>query len=146
MKKGGYEFTALMTLVLVGGIFFLLAGQNLAQEKRSRVIPPEARELKNLVLADAASLSAGKDLYDEHCLMCHGKKGKGDGPMADTLPRSPGDLTDKETIGKLTDGELFWRISKGDDVMPSFETENPLPEEDRWRIVNYVRILTDSTK
>ncbi len=130
-------------LGFLGGLLLFLSPFPLAGKgpKRSWTAPPEARELKNPVPADAASLSMGKDLYEEHCLMCHGEKGKGDGPMADTLPRSPGDLTQARD---LTDGELFWRISKGDDVMPSFETEKPLSEEDRWHLVNFIRTFSGS--
>jgi mono/diheme cytochrome c family protein len=102
--------------------------------------------MKNPVPANADSLSLGKDLYDEHCLMCHGEKGMGDGAMADTLSRPPGNLADPQVMEELTDGELFWRISKGDDLMPSFETEKPLPEEDRWHIINYVRTLANSAQ
>ena len=39
-----------------------------------------------------------------------------------------------------SDGELFWYITKGDvnNGMPSWES---LPEEQRWQIINYLRVL-----
>ena len=36
---------------------------------------------------------AGRDLYDFYCASCHGRNGKGDGPVASALKTSPGDLT-----------------------------------------------------
>ena len=103
--------------------------------------PPEAREKKNPIPADNVSLQRGKPLYDDNCQMCHGDTGKGDGPMADTLTKHPGNLSAKERMDKLTDGELFWRVSAGDAVMPSFEKDKPLTEQQRWDIINYIRTL-----
>lgn len=112
-----------------------------ADLKFSWQAPPEAREKKNPIQADSASLQRGKTLYDDNCQMCHGDTGKGDGPMADTLTKPPGDLSVKEKMDTLTNGELFWRISTGDEVMPSFEKDKPLTEPQRWDIINYIRTL-----
>jgi mono/diheme cytochrome c family protein len=35
----------------------------------------------------------GVDLFTQHCAVCHGKDGKGAGPAADALKKSPADLT-----------------------------------------------------
>ncbi len=35
----------------------------------------------------------GRDLYDFYCVSCHGKSGKGDGPVAPKLKVRPPDLT-----------------------------------------------------
>lgn len=39
-----------------------------------------------------------------------------------------------------SDGEIFWYITKGDvnNGMPSWAS---LPEEERWQIINYLRVL-----
>jgi mono/diheme cytochrome c family protein len=39
------------------------------------------------------NLSAGAELYGEHCVSCHGAKGKGDGDAAKDLNPPPADLT-----------------------------------------------------
>jgi mono/diheme cytochrome c family protein len=104
--------------------------------------PPEAGARKNPVAADSASLQRGKAVYNDNCQMCHGDTGKGDGPMADTLTKHPGDLS-AERMHKLTDGDLFWRISTGDEVMPSFEKEKPLTEQRRWDVIHYIRTLAN---
>lgn len=45
---------------------------------------------------DAATLKqreAGRTLYMDHCAGCHGASGRGDGPAADSMRRTPTDLT-----------------------------------------------------
>ena len=41
----------------------------------------------------SASLTAGRQLYQEHCSACHGADAKGHGPAAGTLKRPPSNLT-----------------------------------------------------
>ena len=41
----------------------------------------------------------------------------------------------------MTDGELFWKITKGiHGIMPAGERKMPQDEE-RWHVVNYIRTL-----
>lgn len=42
---------------------------------------------------DAADARAGRTLYENHCALCHGDGGKGDGPLAGELKVPPADLT-----------------------------------------------------
>jgi mono/diheme cytochrome c family protein len=44
------------------------------------------------VMAQART-DLGKREYDGNCASCHGRAGKGDGPLVDLLRRSPPDLT-----------------------------------------------------
>ena len=111
-------------------------GPGVGQTTSDWEAPAEAKELKNPVTADADSLKNGKELYKTNCVMCHGENGAGDGPMAANLNPKPAPLS-KETIGSDTDGELFWKISKG--KLPMFAFEKMLTEKDRWHIVNYIR-------
>jgi mono/diheme cytochrome c family protein len=50
--------------------------------------PPKQPEERHLI-----SSLEGYDLYQAYCAVCHGKTGKGDGPMAGSLKVSPPDLT-----------------------------------------------------
>jgi len=43
--------------------------------------------------AQASSSEFGEKEYLRSCASCHGRKGKGDGPVADSLKRRPTDLT-----------------------------------------------------
>jgi mono/diheme cytochrome c family protein len=46
---------------------------------------------------ESDDVRAGRALYEQHCMFCHGAAGKGDGPLADDLRVAPADLT---TIAK----------------------------------------------
>jgi mono/diheme cytochrome c family protein len=40
----------------------------------------------------------------------------------------------------MTDGEVFWKITKGiNGIMPG--REKRMTEEERWNVVNYIRTL-----
>src|ERR1035437_178964 len=80
--------------------------------------PPTAKEKKNPIAADAASIAAGKLIYEKDCINCHGKKGRGDGKDAASQDVIVTDLTLPKTQSQ-TDGELFWKISEGRKPMPT---------------------------
>jgi mono/diheme cytochrome c family protein len=50
--------------------------------------PPPAGEERRLI-----SSLEGQALYREYCAVCHGERGKGDGPMARVLKSPPADLS-----------------------------------------------------
>lgn len=84
------------------------------------------------------SLKLARHLYEQHCEVCHGKKGKGDGEGGFGLEPPPNDLTSEEMLTQ-TDGFLFWKISYGVAPMSGYRTR--LDEKDRWMIIEYVRTL-----
>ena len=104
---------------------------------RNWIVYERVSELRNPVAATSGAIEAGRELYGEHCQKCHGANGNGKGPKADELSVSPGDFTDGKKMGAQTDGQLFWRISKGRYPMPAFEDK--LSEEGRWQLVDYIR-------
>lgn len=112
-------------------------------------IPAAARDRKNPLSASPETLRLGRGLWQNHCETCHGAQGRGDGPNARLHERrkghAPRNLTDPNVQENLTDGELFYRITKGiiegdSIIMPSFEQKVP-PENERWQLVLYVREL-----
>ena len=141
MKKSTDHEGRLLTVV---GVLIALALAHIqieAQTKRHWTAPPEAKATKNPVASNDASVDQGKKLFREYCVDCHGAKGDGKGAMAATLKRPPADLSSAQTRS-LADGEIFWRISKGDDIMPSFEKTFPLSVDQRWHLVNFLRTLS----
>lgn len=98
--------------------------------------PKEASEVKNPVPADAQSVAAGKVVYTQQCVACHGTTGKGDGPAAIALKTKPGDLSDPK-MWQQTDGALFWKVSEGRESMPVYK--KILSDAQRWNVVNYTR-------
>ena len=105
--------------------------------------PPEWAEKKNPFPSDAKSLEAGKAVFTKQCTVCHGPKGKGDGPAAPGLSPSPGDLSDP-IMWKQSDGALHWKITEGRKSMPSYK--NTLADEQRWHVVNYLRTFAPKPK
>jgi mono/diheme cytochrome c family protein len=112
--------------------------------KNTWELPEDADKTKNPVAASAESIEKGKMLYLErtkgNCVFCHGESGAGNEANLPKLRRKPADLTNKERMSAETDGELFWKISKGiTGIMPAGEKR--MTEEERWHVVNYVRTL-----
>jgi mono/diheme cytochrome c family protein len=101
-------------------------------------VPGFAARKQNPVPADANSIAAGKKIYLANCMACHGTAGKGDGPAAVACNPKPKDLSDPK-ISAQSDGELFYKLTKGKPPMPSFE--KTLSDIDRWNAINYVRVL-----
>jgi mono/diheme cytochrome c family protein len=88
-------------------------------------------------------------MYQAYCSGCHGLSGKGDGPVAKTLPVKPADHTRIE-MNKYTDQYLFEIISKGgisvgkSSQMPAWG--GVLKEPQVKEIVAYVRALSNGRK
>ncbi len=57
--------------------------------------------------------------WQKHCLMCHGARGRGDGPQGPMM-RAP-DLTRAEWQERVTDQEILETIRKGRNRMPAFD-------------------------
>jgi mono/diheme cytochrome c family protein len=107
-------------------------------------VPAAEASLRNPLAASPENLSKGEQLFRRHCTACHGTSGRGDGPIALQWTRLPRDLTHPERQARLSDGEIFTKISQGhrhegEVIMPGLA--NRLGEEDRWRIVLHVRTL-----
>jgi len=107
---------------------------------------PEAEKGRlNPVAPSEAALLKGRALYQKHCASCHGDKGKGDGPAERFTSEPATDLTDAAVQARLSDGEMMWKISAGrregaDVIMPALANKVP-SEEDRWKVVLFVRSL-----
>jgi mono/diheme cytochrome c family protein len=108
--------------------------------------PAAERARPNPVPVSPMALARGRTLYQKHCDPCHGPAGKGDGSRAEYAARKPHDLSDPARQRSFTDGEAFWKIStgrreEGDVIMPAFATK-VAAEDDRWRLVHYIRTLS----
>jgi cytochrome c oxidase cbb3-type subunit 2 len=97
---------------------------------------------------DAALLARGTQLYNDHCVECHGDRADGKGPRAAKLSEAPRDhsagvyeLRSTETGSLPTDDDLFHTISHGvhGTAMPPWLL---LPERDRWALVAHLKALS----
>jgi mono/diheme cytochrome c family protein len=102
--------------------------------------PDDVKKTKNPVFLTSKGLMAASELYEQKCVLCHGDTGGGDGPAAQALTRKPADFTDAKRMGRVTDGELFWKMSTGRGEMPSWQAG--LSDTERWQMVSYLRVLT----
>lgn len=103
--------------------------------------PKDADKILNPTKSDPGSVKSGANLYTTYCLMCHGAKGKGDGPAGVSLVPRPGNLLSPRLV-QSTDGSLFWKIKQGKAPMPAYE----LTDAQRWDLVNYLRNLQAGIK
>ena len=96
-----------------------------------------AAAVPNPIPVSPESLARGAYLYEVNCLVCHGKQGKGDGPVGSKfVSKSPVDLNDAYTQDQA-DGQLFFTLTRGRAVMPFYR--DALSVEERWHVINYVR-------
>lgn len=114
-------------------------------DPRSWNAPQEAKELENPFPPSEENLKKGAALFKRYCIPCHGPEGKGDGPVANYWVQLPKNLSDPARQDRLSDGEIFWKLSRGhrqgaDVIMPSF-AERIRSADDRWRLVLFVRSL-----
>lgn len=119
-----------MKIKLLFVAILFLAQQGIAQEW---LVPEDQKNIENPLEYNLDNVKKGKDLYLLNCKSCHGDAGKNNGlPL---IPPPP-DVT-SDMMQANTDGELFYKITKGRGGMPQFETT--ISEDDRWRMVNYIR-------
>ena len=83
--------------------------------------------------------SVGRAIYKAQCLVCHGEKGKGDGPAAAALTPRPANLSDPARMGRLSEDSLVLIVTNGRGTMPGFGV-NLTPERMR-EVVAYIRTL-----
>jgi mono/diheme cytochrome c family protein len=84
----------------------------------------------------AESIAIGRTLYQNNCRQCHGDDGRGDGPLAGTLPVPPADF--RVHVPYHKDEFFFLVISNGlGSIMPSFQSQ--LTEDERWHLVNFLK-------
>lgn len=83
--------------------------------------------------------SAAATLFEQLCVACHGKTGRGDGPAAVALNPKPADLGDPKFHGARTDAQLLEVIASGKGLMPPLGKQ--LSKEQIESLVRYIRSL-----
>lgn len=91
-------------------------------------------------------VQAGKAVHEQHCLKCHGEKGKGDGASAKKLKMKMVDWTNKEHMAQLTDDYLSKITLEGGGAVGKSKLMTPykdkLSPKEIADVVAFVRSLT----
>jgi mono/diheme cytochrome c family protein len=94
----------------------------------------------NPVPKTAESVAAGSAIYQQHCTVCHGTDGHGDGSEAALLNPPPSDLYAAH-VDYHTDKQLFDWIRGGINGSAMTGFKGQLSDQQIWDVVNYVRSL-----
>jgi mono/diheme cytochrome c family protein len=128
-------------------LVFAVALTTSVVEAQRRGGDPKLAARKNPVAFNAASITAGRALYNKNCRHCHGLRAKGDGPLAPKDPK-PADLTDAKWDHGSSDGEIFAVIWNGAPSARGKAKEagmvgmkGTLTEKEVWQVVNYIRSI-----
>ena len=103
----------------------LMAGGMLLSILLSSAQTPKAQPSETTHLIDSIQ---GPALYTAYCTVCHGKDGKGGGPMAKSLKVAPSDLTRISTRNRgVFPTARMQRIISGDEQLPAGHGTREMP-------------------
>jgi mono/diheme cytochrome c family protein len=110
---------------------------------REKGIPEDYKDLSNPLDATKENIKKGRELFSTQCSMCHGEKGLGDSLMGKGLNWPASNIAAVIDMPEVTDAYLFWAISEGGAALQTamFSYKSTLSEEDRWRLILYIRTL-----
>lgn len=89
--------------------------------------------------APCCTPAAGERVFSSLCVVCHGGRGKGDGPVAAALNPPPANLTDAARLAHFSDDSLFQVVANGRGGMPGFGVI--LTPDEIHEVLAYVRSL-----
>lgn len=81
----------------------------------------------------------GQKHYETQCMVCHGVKGAGDGPVASKMALKPPPLI-SDKVKAMKDGRIYHILHDGQGLMNPYST-HIRDEKARWAVVNYIRHL-----
>jgi mono/diheme cytochrome c family protein len=126
--------------ILVVFVIVAVVGSVIVYSLSDWTAPEKARQQRNPFPPTPQTIGMGMSTYADHCENCHGEDGNGKGKRAEKLSVAPTDFTDAHAMTRITDGELFWKISQGHRPMPAFKGK--LSDEERWQLVDYIRTFS----
>ncbi|MDD5151108.1 MAG: cytochrome c [Flavobacterium sp.] len=136
MKKN-CSFLVVMTLI------FMFSNKIVAQDNNNWVAPEYANKIKNPFIGNGSATADGKRIFGQMCVLCHGLKGEGNGEAGLSLEKKPANFLALKVVNE-TDGAIFWKITHGKAPMATYE--ELLTEDQRWKLVNYIRELEINKK
>jgi mono/diheme cytochrome c family protein len=137
--------------LLVAGVFLLagfaclfIAHANATTKNSTQDQPPDEYKItpediarKNPVAPSPEGMAEARKMYKYDCAMCHGGRGDGKGELVESMKLTMKDWHDPAALTGMTDGEMFYIITKGKGKMPPEGDRQA--EKVRWNLVNLVR-------
>jgi len=105
------------------------------------------KKIPSSVGIDMSLMRLGKEKYDIHCTVCHGKYGNGKGVISyfKLAPRNLSDASQSgtylESAAPWPDGQIYNAISIGSASGIMLGLKDKLSPKERWAIVLYLRSL-----
>ena len=98
-------------------------------------VPARDHERASPYQGQPDAIAAGRRIYVDHCLHCHGENAEG------TKKRPP--LTSQRVQQQATVGDLHWLLVNGNmkKGMPSWAK---LPDPQIWQVISYLKSLHES--
>ncbi len=132
-RRDGRLPDVLSLLMMVVLVFTVLALWN------GRITHTPEAQARNPIPRTLESVETGRELYLEHCAVCHGEDARGSGEDISQLDRPPADLTASH-MDTHPAGDIAYWIEHGiDPAMPG--AGETLSEEETWHLVNFLRSL-----
>jgi len=112
----------------------------LANMAKDVVIPIEAENKKNPLIASEQTVNQGRETYMQSCALCHGEDGHGSTNLGRNMYPPAMDLTSPH-VQHWNDAELFWIIENGVRLtgMPSWKSS--ISETDTWKLAHFIHQL-----
>jgi cytochrome c oxidase cbb3-type subunit 3 len=92
----------------------------------------------SLAQTERGNPRSGQQVYEQHCLRCHGEKLNGDGPEGRYLIIAPANLQALRSRSK-TDWELLITISNGVLFSPMHGFRGRLSDQQMLDVLSYIR-------
>ena len=113
------------------------------------VFEPQAVSFSGMSIPDSGDLrELGEEVFKDHCVGCHGRRGDGSGPAATFLSPLPRDFTagvfkfrSTPSGGLPTDGDLYRTITRGvrGTAMPTW---HDMPDKERLAVIAYLKTFS----
>ena len=86
------------------------------------------------------TIAAGKIVYENTCLPCHGEAAQGDGPAAQFIVPPPKPLIVNGKVS-VPDGVAFWVITNGIDGTGMASLSDAVTEPERWQVIRFLQAM-----